>query len=54
MAGRTPPGPVTFARVSTGDRDGLIRTGVGEGEFTGDPPDTFGIRAMDCCNVNSA
>jgi L-fucose isomerase-like protein len=31
MAGRTPSGPVTFARVSTDDVNGAIRTYVGEG-----------------------
>ena len=31
MAGRTPSGPVTFARVSTDDVNGAIRAYVGEG-----------------------
>jgi L-fucose isomerase-like protein len=46
MAGRTPAGPVTFARVSTDDAHGVIRTYVGEGRFTDDPLDTFGTRAV--------
>lgn len=46
MAGRTPRGPVTFGRVSTDDRDGCIRAYVGEGEFTDDPLNTFGTRAV--------
>jgi L-fucose isomerase-like protein len=46
MAGRTPSGPVTFARVSTDDVNGLIRTYVGEGRFTDDKLDTFGTRAV--------
>lgn len=46
MAGRTPSGPATFARVSTDDKYGLIRTYVGEGDFTDDPLDTFGTRAV--------
>jgi L-fucose isomerase-like protein len=46
VVGRTPAGPVTFARVSTDDVDGMIRTYVGEGNFTNDPLDTFGSRAV--------
>jgi len=46
LAGRTPAGPVTFARISTDDRAGLIRTYVGEGRFTDDPLLTFGARAV--------
>jgi L-fucose isomerase-like protein len=46
MAGRTPGGPVTFARISTDDAQGIIRTYVGEGYFTDDPLETFGTRAV--------
>jgi L-fucose isomerase-like protein len=46
VVGRTPAGPVTFARVSTDDLNGMIRTYVGEGRFTDDPLDTFGSRAV--------
>jgi L-fucose isomerase-like protein len=46
MAGRTPAGPVTFARVSTDDATGRIRAYVGEGNFTDDPLATFGTRAV--------
>ncbi|MGI6456776.1 MAG: L-fucose/L-arabinose isomerase family protein [bacterium] len=46
VAGRTPEGPVTFARISTDDAQGVIRTYVGEGQFTNDPLDTFGSRAV--------
>jgi L-fucose isomerase-like protein len=46
VVGRTPAGPVTFARISTDDMNGMIRTYVGEGEFTDDPLDTFGSRAV--------
>ncbi len=46
VAGRTPSGPVTFARVSTDDQNGCIRTYVGEGRFTDDPLATFGSRAV--------
>lgn len=46
LSGRTPAGPLTFARVSTDDRSGRIRAYVGEGSFTDDPLDTFGTRAV--------
>jgi L-fucose isomerase-like protein len=46
VAGRTPAGPVTFARVTTDDVQGRIRAYVGEGRFTDDPLETFGSRAV--------
>jgi L-fucose isomerase-like protein len=46
VAGRVPPGPVTFARLSTDDLNGEINTYMGEGRFTPDPLDTFGSRAV--------
>jgi len=47
VVGRTPGGqPLTFARVSTDDRQGRITTYVGEGRFTDDPLRTFGARAV--------
>lgn len=46
VAGRTPAGPMTYARISTDDNQGMIRTYMGEGEFTDDPLDTFGARAV--------
>jgi L-fucose isomerase-like protein len=46
LAGRTPAGPVTFGRVSTDDRTGSIRAYVGEGQFTDDPLETFGTKAV--------
>ena len=46
VAGRTPAGPVTFARISTDDVNGCIRAYVGEGRFTDDPLATFGSRAV--------
>lgn len=46
VAGRTPAGPVTFARISTDDTNGAIRAYVGEGRFTDDPLSTFGSRAV--------
>jgi L-fucose isomerase-like protein len=39
-------GPMTFARITTDDRHGMIRTYVGEGRITDDPLDTFGSRAV--------
>jgi L-fucose isomerase-like protein len=46
VAGRTPSGPVTFARISTDDVNGCIRTYIGEGRFTDDPIATFGAKAV--------
>ena len=46
LAGRTPAGPVTFARVTTDDVNGVVRAYVGEGRFTDDPLETFGSRAV--------
>jgi L-fucose isomerase-like protein len=40
--GLVKPGPMSFARFSTNDREGSIHGYVGEGEFTDDPLDTFG------------
>jgi L-fucose isomerase-like protein len=46
MEGRTDRGPITFGRISTDDLSGRIRAYVGEGEFTDDPLNTFGTRAV--------
>ncbi len=46
LAGRTPAGPVTFGRISTDDLTGTIKAYVGDGEFTNDPLDTFGTKAV--------
>ena len=46
MEGRTGKGQLTFGRISTDDLSGTIRAYVGEGEFTDDPLDTFGTRAV--------
>ena len=46
MEGRAEAGPVTYARVSTDDTHGAIRTYTGQGELTNDPLDTFGHRAV--------
>ncbi len=44
--GRVPAGPMSFARISTDDTEGIIRAYVGDGRFTDDPLSTFGSRAV--------
>ncbi len=46
VAGRTPSGPFSYARITTDDRHGMIRAYVGDGRFVDDPLDTFGSRAV--------
>ena len=46
LEGRTPAGPMSFGRVSTDDASGRIRAYLGDGQFTDDPLDTFGTRAV--------
>ena len=46
LEGRTDAGPVTLGRVSTDDFSGRICAYVGEGQFTSDPLETFGTRAV--------
>jgi L-fucose isomerase-like protein len=46
MAGRAVAGPMTYARVSTDDVNGIVRAYTGQGELTNDPLDTFGHRAV--------
>jgi L-fucose isomerase-like protein len=46
VSGRVTAGPMTYARITTDDRRGRIRTYVGEGRITGDSLDTFGSRAV--------
>jgi L-fucose isomerase-like protein len=46
VSGQAAPSPMTFARVTTDDRQGKIRTYVGEGRLTDDPLDTFGCRSV--------
>ncbi|HEX3357159.1 MAG TPA: L-fucose/L-arabinose isomerase family protein [Tepidisphaeraceae bacterium] len=46
MEGRTPAGPLTYARFTTDDTAGVIRGYVGEGETTNDTLETFGHRAV--------
>ena len=42
VRGRIKPGPLTYARISTFDSEGMIGAYVGEGRFTDDPLETFG------------
>jgi L-fucose isomerase-like protein len=37
VKGKVQPGPLTYFRLSTDDRNGVIKTYVGEGQFTDDP-----------------
>lgn len=37
---------MTYGRVSTDDRNGRVIAYVGEGQFTDDPLNTFGTRAV--------
>jgi len=46
VAGRTPAGPFSYARITTDDRHGCIKAYVGDGAFVDDPLDTFGSRAV--------
>ncbi len=44
--GRVPAGPMSFARISTDDVNGIIRAYCGDGNFTDDALQTFGSRAV--------
>ena len=46
MEGRTPAGPLTYARFTTDDANGVIRGYVGQGTTTDDKLETFGHRAV--------
>ena len=46
MEGRTPAGPLTYARFTTDDTAGVVRGYVGEGTTTDDQLETFGHRAV--------
>jgi len=46
IAGRVPAGPMSYARLSTDDEYASITAYVGDGEFTADPLNTFGSRAV--------
>lgn len=44
--GRVPSGPMSFARITTDDVNGVIRSYMGDGDITDDELDTFGSRAV--------
>ena len=44
--GRAPASPLTIARISTDDVNGICKAYVAEGRFLDDPLDTFGSRAV--------
>jgi len=44
--GRVPPGPMSFARITTDDTAGMIRAYTGDGSITDDDLHTFGSRAV--------
>jgi L-fucose isomerase-like protein len=46
VSARAMPNPLTYARITTDDRHGVIKSYVGEGRITDDPLDTFGSRAV--------
>ena len=46
LDGAVPAGPMSYARLTTDDKHGQIKTYVGDGEFTDDPIPTFGSRAV--------
>ena len=46
MEGRTPAGPLTYARFTTDDAAGVVRGYVGQGTTTDDKLETFGHRAV--------
>lgn len=46
MTGRATAGPMTYARLSTDDVQGIVRAYTGQGDLTSDPLDTFGNRAV--------
>lgn len=51
LKGRVRPDKMTFLKVSTDDRRGVIKCYLGQGEFTDDPLETFGGVAV--CHVKN-
>ena len=51
LMGRVRPDKMTFLKVSTDDRRGVIKCYLGQGEFTDDPLETFGGVAV--CHVKN-
>jgi L-fucose isomerase-like protein len=46
IAGRAPTAPLTIARISTDDVNGMCKAYVAEGRFLDDPLETFGSKAV--------
>jgi L-fucose isomerase-like protein len=46
LDGAVAAGPMSYARVTTDDKHGKIKTYIGDGDFTDDPLKTFGTRAV--------
>jgi L-fucose isomerase-like protein len=46
VSARAVANPLTYARITTDDRNGKIKTYIGEGRITDDPMNTFGSRAV--------
>lgn len=46
LDGAVSAGPMSYARITTDDKNGTIKAYVGDGEFTDDPLPTFGSRAV--------
>jgi L-fucose isomerase-like protein len=46
IKGRAPAGPLTIARISTDDVNGVCKAYVAEGQFIDDPLETFGSSAV--------
>ena len=49
LKGRVRPSKMTYLKISTDDRRGVVKCYLGEGEFTDDPMETFGGVAV--CHV---
>jgi L-fucose isomerase-like protein len=46
VVGHTSAAPFSYARITTDDRNGVIKAYVGDGELVNDPLETFGNRAV--------
>lgn len=51
LKGQVAAGPMTYAKISTDDRNGVVRAYTGEGEFTDDTIETAGGRGV--CRINN-
>jgi hypothetical protein len=46
IRGRAPAAPLTIARISTDDVNGMVKAYVAEGRFLDEPLETFGSKAV--------